>query len=196
MYAYIEGTVAYKNSDSLVIDANGVGYLIYVSGATLSAAPATGQRMRVFTVLNVREDAMELYGFYSMEEKHMYERLRSVSGVGSRTAIQILSVLSVKDLSIALVAGDAAALTKVPGIGKKTAQRLVLELKDKIDDSDLSGTSVSPVIATRGIEAEAIAALTALGYGSSEAAKAVSQFSGQFDESDRLIFAALKSLGS
>lgn len=196
MFAHFDGIVAEKTADSIVLDVNGVGYLLFVSGATLSMAPAVGERMKLYSVLNVREDAMELYGFYSMEEKRMYERLRSVSGVGSRTAIQILSVLSVKDLSIALLSGDAGALTKVPGIGKKTAQRLVLELKDKIDDGDLSGTSVTPEIATRGIESEAIAALTALGYSASEAAKAVSMFAGQYDTSDRLIFAALKSLGS
>ena len=130
MYAYIDGVVAWKNTDSIVIEAGGIGYQVMVSGATLSAAPAAGQRMKLYTLLNVREDAMELFGFYSMEEKRMYERLRGVSGIGPRTALQILSSMSIRDLSIALVAGDAGALTKVPGIGRKTAQRLVLELKD------------------------------------------------------------------
>ena len=139
MYAHIEGIVAEKTADYIVIDAGGVGYLMYVSGATLQAAPAVGERMKLFTVLNVREDAMELYGFYSREEKAMYERLKGVNGVGSRTALSILSALSVRDLSLALVAGDATALTRVPGIGKKTAQRLILELKDKVEESQLTG---------------------------------------------------------
>ena len=197
MYAHIEGIVSEKEHDSIVLDANGVGYLLNVSGATLSMAPAVGERMKLYCVLNVRDDAMELCGFYSREEKKMYERLRSVSGVGSKTALQILSALSVRDLSIALVSGDAAALTRVPGIGKKTAQRLVLELKDKVDDDQLTSqaASISPKVTTGGPEAEAIAALVSLGYSNSEAAKAVSAISGQSSEPDKLIFLALRGLG-
>ena len=197
MYAHIEGIVAEKGQDYIVLDANGVGYLLNVSGATLSMAPAVGEKMKLFCVLNVREDAMELFGFHSREEKKMYERLKSVSGVGSRTALQILSALSVRDLSIALVTGDANALTRVPGIGKKTAQRLVLELKDKVDDEQLTGqaAAVAPKVASAGPEVEAIAALISLGYSSSEAAKAVSQVAGQAQEADKLIFLALRGLG-
>lgn len=197
MYAHIEGTVAEKDQESIVLDAGGVGYLLNVSGATLSVAPAVGEKMKLYCVLNVREDAMELYGFYSREEKRMYERLRSVSGVGSRTALQILSALSVRDLSIALVTGDAAALTRVPGIGKKTAQRLVLELKDKVDDAQLTGqaAAVAPKASAGGPEAEAIAALVSLGYSSAEAAKAVAQVADQTQEADKMIFLALRGLG-
>ena len=195
MYAYIDGVVAWKNTDSIVIEAGGIGYQVMVSGATLSAAPAAGQRMKLYTLLNVREDAMELFGFYSMEEKRMYERLRGVSGIGPSTALQILSSMSIRDLSIALVAGDAGALTKVPGIGRKTAQRLVLELKDKLEESDLTGAAVSPKVSQQGPEAEAIAALISLGYASAEAAKAVSMVAGQTDKADEMIFLALKGLG-
>ena len=197
MFAHFDGIVAEKNADSIVLDVNGVGYLLMVSGATLSMAPAVGERMKLYSVLNVREDAMELFGFYSREEKTMYERLKGVTGVGSRTALQILSSMSVRDLSLALVAGDAAALTRVPGIGKKTAQRLVLELKDKVEDSQLTGggASVSPRSANAGPESEAVAALVALGYSASEAARAVSRVVGQTDKADELIFLALKGLG-
>lgn len=197
MYAHIEGIVAEKDHDTIVLDANGVGYLLNVSGATLSMAPAVGERMKLYCVLNVREDAMELYGFYSREEKKMYERLRGVNGVGSRTALQILSSMSVRDLSLALISGDAAALTRVPGIGKKTAQRLVLELKDKVDDDQLSGQSatISPKANAKGPEAEAIAALISLGYSSAEAAKAVSKVADQTDEADKMIYLALRGLG-
>ena len=196
MFAHFDGIVAEKASDSIVLDVGGVGYLLYVSGATLQMCPAVGQRFKVYSILNVREDAMELYGFYSREEKAMYERLRGVNGVGSRTALQILSAMSVRDLSIALVSGDAAALTRVPGIGKKIAQRLVLELKDKVEDSQLtgSGASVAPK-ADAGPEGEAVAALVALGYSASEAAKAVSRVAGKTGKADELIFLALKSLG-
>jgi len=160
-------------------------------------APAVGEKMKLYSVLSVREDAMDLYGFYSREEKSMYERLKGVNGVGSRTALQILSSMSVRDLSIALVSGDANALTRVPGIGKKTAQRLVLELKDKVEDTQLTGAaaSITPKTTAAGPESEAIAALMALGYASSEAAKAVSKVSGQSEKVDELIFLALKSLG-
>lgn len=197
MYAHIEGIVAEKDQDSIVLDANGVGYLLNVSGATLSVAPAVGERMKLYCVLNVREDAMELCGFYSREEKKMYERLRGVSGVGSRTALQVLSAMSVRDLSIALLSGDAAALTRVPGIGKKTAQRLLLELKDKVDDDQITAqaSSISPKVNAGGPEAEAIAALISLGYSSSEAAKAVSQVAEQTNEADKMIFLALRGLG-
>lgn len=200
MFAHIDGIVAEKNTDSIVIDCHGVGYLLNVSGATLSVAPAVGERMKLYCILNVREDAMELFGFHSREEKRMYERLKGVSGVGSRTALQILSSLSVRDLSIALVSGDANALTRVPGIGKKTAQRLVLELKDKIDDDQLMGSaaSVAPTVSskTRGPEAEAIEALMALGYTSAEAAKSVSRVAGQTTDVNQLIFLALKGGGA
>ena len=196
MYAHFDGIVAEKNTDSIVIDCGGVGYLLYVSGATLQMCPSVGERFKLYSILNVREDAMELYGFYSREEKGMYERLKGVNGVGSRIALQILSVMSVRDLSIALVSGDAAALTRVPGIGKKIAQRLVLELKDKVDDAQLtgSGASVAPKQAD-GPEGEAVAALVALGYSASEAAKAVSRVAGKTDKTDEMIFLALKSLG-
>lgn len=193
MFAHIDGIVAEKNPDSIVLDVHGVGFLLNVSGATLSVAPAVGERMKLYCALNVREDAMELFGFHSREEKRMYERLRGVSGIGSRTALQILSAMSVRDLSIALVAGDANALTRIPGIGKKTAQRLVLELKDKIDDEQLTGAAaVSPSVATGGPEAEAIAALIALGYSSAEAAKAVSAVLDQASDANQMIFLALK----
>ena len=197
MFAHFDGIVAEKTADSIVLDVGGVGYLLYVSGATLQACPAVGERFKLYSALNVREDAMELFGFYSREEKAMYERLKGVSGVGSRTALQILSAMSVRDLSIALVSGDVQALTRVPGIGKKTAQRLVLELKDKVDDSQLTGgvAAISPRSAATGPEGEAVAALVALGYSASEAARAVSRFAGQTDKSDELIFMALKSLG-
>ena len=197
MFAHFEGIVAEKNTDSIVLDVHGVGYLLYVSSATLSMAPAAGEKMKLYSVLSVREDAMDLYGFYSREEKSMYERLRGVNGVGSRTALQILSAMSVRDLSIALVSGDANALTRVPGIGKKTAQRLVLELKDKIEDTQLTGAgaSVAPKTTAAGPESEAIAALMALGYASAEAARAVSKVAGQSEKVDELIFLALKSLG-
>ena len=197
MFYSLKGILIHTEPGFAVVECGGVGFKCMTTMNTLRALPPLGRETTLFTHLNVREDAMELYGFYSREEKRMYERLRSVTGVGSRTALQILSAMSVRDLSIALISGDANALTRVPGIGKKTAQRLVLELKDKVDDAQLTGqaASISPKVNANGPEAEAIAALISLGYSNAEAAKAVSQVADQTQEADRLIFLALKGLG-
>lgn len=193
MFAHISGIVAEKNVDSIVIDAGGIGFLLNVSAATLSSAPAVGEKFKLYTVFNVREDAMELCGFATREEKRMYERLRTVGGVGSKLALQALSTLSVRDLSLALVTGDAGALCRVPGIGKKLAQRLVLELKDKVDDSQLASSSAAVQPKSSGMESEAIAALLALGFSAAEASKAVSAHAAEATSLDNLIYLSLKS---
>ena len=196
MYAHIRGTLTEKNADSVVIDASGVGYELSVSANTLASCPQAGEEAKLFCYLSVREDAMELFGFSSREEKKMFLRLIGVSGIGPKTALGVLSALSVKDLSIALVTGDAQALARAPGIGKKTAQRLVLELKDKVENEDLTGPGgTAPIknIAGAG-EAEAIEALMSLGYPASEAAKAVAAVSGQATKTDEILRLALKSM--
>lgn len=193
MFAHISGIVAEKNVDSIVIDTGGIGFLLNVSAATLSSAPAVGEKFKLYTVFNVREDAMELCGFATREEKRMYERLRTVGGVGSKLALQALSTLSVRDLSLALVTGDAGVLCRVPGIGKKLAQRLVLELKDKVDDSQLASSSAAVQPKSSGMESEAIAALLALGFSSAEASKAVSAHTAEATSLDNLIYLSLKS---
>ena len=195
MFAHISGIVAEKNVDSIVIDAGGIGFLLNVSAATLSSAPAVGEKFKLYTVFNVREDAMELCGFATREEKRMYERLRTVGGVGSKLALQALSTLSVRDLSLALVTGDAGVLCRVPGIGKKLAQRLVLELKDKVDDSQLTSPSAAVQPKSSGMESEAIAALLALGFSAAEASKAVSAHAAEATSLDNLIYLSLKSQG-
>ena len=193
MFAHISGIVAEKNVDSIVIDAGGIGFLLNASAATLSSAPAVGEKFKLYTVFNVREDAMELCGFATREEKRMYERLRTVGGVGSKLALQALSTLSVRDLSLALVTGDAGVLCRVPGIGKKLAQRLVLELKDKVDDSQLTSSSAAVQPKSSGMESEAIAALLALGFSAAEASKAVSAHAAEATSLDNLIYLSLKS---
>ena len=193
MFAHISGIVAEKNVDSIVIDAGGIGFLLNASAATLSSVPAVGEKFKLYTVFNVREDAMELCGFATREEKRMYERLRTVGGVGSKLALQALSTLSVRDLSLALVTGDAGVLCRVPGIGKKLAQRLVLELKDKVDDSQLASSSAAVQPKSSGMESEAIAALLALGFSAAEASKAVSAHAAEATSLDNLIYLSLKS---
>ena len=196
MYAHIEGTVSEKNADGIVIDAGGVGYEISASAATLSSCPPAGERAKLYTYLSVREDAMELFGFRTREEKRMFLRLIGVSGIGPRTALGVLSALSVHDLSVALVTGDAQALARAPGIGKKTAQRLVLELKDKVTDEELtaSGPSAPARPTADSAETEAIEALMALGYPASDAAKAVSAVAGQAAKTDEILRLALRGM--
>ena len=199
MYAHIDGMLADKSQDALVIDVGGVGYELMVSGQTLQKAPKVGERMKCYTILSVREDAMELFGFATREEKAMYQKLRTVSGIGPRTALGILSALSVRDLSIALLTSDAAALARAPGVGKKTAQRLVLELRDKVNDEELqhAGIVLPEASATSsGAIAEAIEALMALGYSSTDAQKAVAKVQDKGEKADELIFWALRGLGS
>lgn len=197
MIAQIEGILTEKDTDTVVVDCGGVGFELNVSSSTLANCPPAGKAVKLYTYLAVREDAMELFGFLTREEKKMFLRLIGVSGIGPRTALGVLGALSVHDLSVALVTGDANALARAPGIGKKTAQRLVLELKDKIENSELtSASAAAPFIpAAQSAEAEAIEALMALGYPSAEAAKAVSAVAGQAEKTNDIVFLALRKLG-
>ena len=199
MIAFIEGKVAEKSPGELVISAGGVGYLLLCSNSTLAEAPAKGENWRCYTVLNVREDAMELFGFATVQERTMFRRLCSVTGVGAKTALGILSSLSVRDLSIAIVTGDAAALARAPGIGKKTAQRIILELKDKVEQQDVSaaGAVSAPKAApVTSAQQEAQAALQAHGYTAAEAAKAISRVAEQADTVDKRIMRARRQMSS
>ena len=199
MIDFIEGKVASKAPGELVMSAGGVGFLLACSNATLASAPAAGETWRCYTVLNVREDAMELFGFASQQERTLFKRLLGVTGVGAKTALGVLSAMSVRDLSIAIVTGDVGALSRAPGIGKKTAQRIVLELKDKVEQQDVSaaGASAAPVSAAVSSAAqEAQAALQALGYTSAEAARAINLVRDQAQTTDQLIMLALRQMGS
>ena len=199
MITFIEGKVAEKNPGELVMmSAGGVGFSLLCSNATLSAAPGKGETWRCYTVMNVREDAIELFGFASRQEREMFRRLCTVTGVGAKTALGVLSSLSLRDLSVAIVTGDVTALSRAPGIGKKTAQRIVLELKDKVEQQDVSTPgAAAPVSAPVGsAQQEAQAALQALGYTSAEAARAVNLVRDQATTVDQIIMLALRQMGS
>ena len=199
MIDFIEGTVADKAPGELVMSAGGVGFLLMCSNATLSDAPAKGEKWHCYTVLNVREDAMELFGFSTRQEREMFKKLCQVTGVGARTALGVLSALPVRELSVAIVTGDLTALTRAPGIGKKTAQRIILELKDKVEQQDVSlpaGKSVSAAAPAGSAQREAQAALQALGYTASEAARAVSMVRDQAETVDQIIMLALRQMSS
>ena len=198
MYAYLNGKVAEKGQNSLVIDVNGVGYLLSVSMNTLQDTPPIGESMKVYTVLSVKEDAMELFGFATQEEKRMFSRLLAVSGIGPKMALSILGTMPLRDLTLAIVTGDITALSRAPGVGKKTAQRIALELKEKVDESDLNAASGAPAVSFTPMREdaaqEALAALQSLGYTAAEAAKAVSSVRGQSDSANELVRLALRNM--
>lgn len=180
MYAYIKGILAEVNMDSIVIENQGIGYQLYVSLQALEELPAIGMEVKVYTYLHVREDAMVLFGFPDREDLKMFQMLLTVSGVGPKGALGILSALSGDDLRFAILSGDSKAIAKAPGIGAKTAQRVILELKDKVSLEDAFETKTAHIaggnVTVNGtVKNEAIQALVALGYSSSEAMKAVSQ---------------------
>ena len=199
MYAFIEGEVCEKANGSLILLAGGVGWQLICSNNTLSAAPALGEKMRCYTFLSVREDAMELLGFATREEKELFLQLTSVSGVGPKTALGLLGAMPLRDLNLAILLGDVNALSRAPGIGKKTAQRIALELKDKITQADVSASagalpdaSGSPAAADS--VSEAVEALIALGYSSTEARTAVSRVRSEADTPEDLIRLALRAM--
>jgi len=200
MYAFIEGEVCEKLNGSLTLLAGGVGYLLNCSNNTLQAAPALGEKMRCHTFLSVREDAMELFGFATREEKELFLQLTSVSGIGPKTALGLLGSMPLRDLNLAILLGDVNALSRAPGIGKKTAQRIALELKDKISQADVSASATnmpaaaSAVFTNADSASEAVEALIALGYSSTEARNAISQIRDQADTPEDLIRLALRTM--
>lgn len=197
MYAYLDGTVAEKKQNELILDVMGVGWQLSCSMNTLQNVPPIGERVKVYTLLLVREDAMELFGFYCREEKQMFLRLTSVSGIGPRTALGILSSMPLRDLQLAILTGDITALSRAPGVGKKTAQRIALELKERVSPEEMAASGVTVTVDSAVPEdgvSEAIMALQSLGYSASEAAKAVSAVKGQSAQADKLIRLALRSM--
>ena len=165
MYAFIEGTVCEKANGCLVLQAGGVGWQLSCSNNTLMAAPALGETMRCFTFLSVREDALELFGFATREEKEMFLQLTSVSGIGPKTALGVLGAMPLRDLNLAILLGDVNALSRAPGIGKKTAQRIALELKDKISQADVSAAVPSQGAASAAVSSLSPDAVSAAGDG-------------------------------
>ncbi len=198
MYAFIEGQVCEKTNNQLVLLAGGVGYLLSCSMATLNAAPKTGDTMRCHTWLSVREDAMELFGFATKEEKQLFLMLIGVTGVGPKMALALLSTLSVSDLRLAIVMEDEKAISRAPGVGKKIAQRIAMELKDKLGQFEAVGSaSASPSAAVPAAAdnfAQAIAGLTALGYTPAEARDALSKVPNKEAPVDELLRLALRSM--
>lgn len=175
MYYYIKGKLALRGENYIVIDAHGVGYMIYTSLNTIQNVGVQGSEVTVYTYLNVREDAHELYGFATLEEKTLFMQLLSVSGVGAKVALSVLSVLTPAAFAQAVIFDDIKAITKAPGVGPKVAKRIVLELKDKIKKVDIEAGGKAESINEVGSDSrsEAISALLVLGYSITDAQSAV-----------------------
>jgi Holliday junction DNA helicase RuvA len=181
----VTGKLAAKNPPQVLVDVGGIGYEIDVPMSTLYALPASGETVTLFTHLVVREDAHSLYGFFTQEERSAFRQLIRISGVGARTALGVLSGMSVTDLAQAVALQDAARLVRIPGIGKKTAERLLLELKGKLAEG------IAEPSARRG--SDVVHALVALGYSEKEAAAAAKDVPSELPVAEA-IRAALKTL--
>lgn len=177
MFAYIKGTLEIKENDYVVIDVNGVGYKIFAPLSTIERLGEIGSTVKVHTHYYVREDNISLYGFYSLEELRMFELLIGVSGVGAKSANAILANITPSRFALAVITNDIKELTKLPGIGAKSAQRIILELKDKLKSEEAIAESdfeLQIASSKDSNSSEAVAALQVLGYPVKEATKAVS----------------------
>ena len=180
MIAYVNGIIEYIEEGLCVVDVGGVGINVNISGSTMDRMPGIGEAVKLYTYTNVKEDAFTLFGFLSRDELSLFKMLITVSGIGPKGGLSILSVMTPDDLRFAIMAGDSKSLAKAPGIGKKTAERITLELRDKIkvsEDDMLKGSSAAAMDDLTGEASlsrdEAVAALVALGYNSTDAMKAV-----------------------
>lgn len=196
MIGYIKGTIEDIEADCIVLDKDGMGFRIFVPGNLLTEV-RTGEHVKIHTYLSVKEDALQLFGFVSKDDLGIFKLLLTVNGVGPRAALGILSGLTADELRFAVLGDDAAAITKAPGIGKKTAQKIILELKDKLSLEDAFEQKLShnleAGLSSGTPENDAVAALTALGYSTSEALGAVRKVEITEDmDTEMILKAALK----
>ena len=182
MYSYIKGELAEVNTDHIVVETGGIGYMVYVPAQSLEYLPSIGDDIKIYTYLYIREDAMILYGFLTKDDLEVFKLLITVSGIGPKGGLSILSTLSSDDLRFAILSGDSKAISKAPGIGSKTAQRVIIDLKDKMSleeafEKKLENTENALKIPEghNAVKNDAVLALNALGYSSTESLKAVSK---------------------
>lgn len=190
MYSYIIGKLTEKIGSTIVVEANGIGYEILASQTTMENIGNIGDNVKIFTYLHVREDEMSLYGFSSLAEKQMFLNLTSISGIGPKMSIGILSNIKLGDLALAIVSNDASLLYKVKGVGKKTADRIVLELNEKLENVEQYQISnESQKVAEMD---DAIMGLTALGMSRIDAVKLVREFAESGDSAEEIITKCLR----
>lgn len=194
MYYYIKGKYITKGENYIVLETSGIGYKIFTSAINLEKMPLPNENLMMFTHLYVREDIQDLYGFVSNDELTLFLQLLSISGVGPKAALAVMSALTYEQLALAVMTNDTKALTKAQGIGPKAAQRIILELKDKLDDVDALPEEIKTVNTEQQNQmSEAITALTVLGYSANEAKQAVSRVSSDLSV-ENIIKEALKIL--
>ena len=198
MYAYLKGTLEVKTKGYIVIEVNGVGYKVFMSETAIEALGEIGQNIKVYTYLKVKEDEMSLYGFNTNEELRMFELLLSVSGIGAKSAISILSNISPSAFALAVISNDVLKIKSLPGIGAKGAQRIILELKDKIEKEEPTeeDTNVQLEKIDKNNEKvlEAISALQVLGYSRKEIEKALENGEKEVLSVEEIIKLGLKNL--
>lgn len=202
MISYVRGELAAVEEQKAIVDVGGIGYGIYMPNQALSRLPQPGNEVKIYTYFCVREDAMQLFGFLSKDDLEIFRLVIGVSGIGPKGGLNILSSLSPDELRYAVMSGDAKAISAAPGIGKKTAQKLILELKDKINIEEMldraahgdEGNGNDIPVQNDGIQAEAVQALVALGYGSTESMRAVKKASAECGTVEELLKEALKYL--
>lgn len=197
MISYIKGELAAAYEDKVVIETGGIGYGIYMSGKSIGMLPSIGNTVKIHTYLNVREDAMQLFGFLTKDDLEVFRLLISVSGIGPKGGLAVLNALTADELRFAVMAGDTKAITAAPGIGKKTAERLIIELKDKLKLEDMLNRE-EITVDTRAVnedaQSEAIQALVALGYNSAESLRAVRSVNMADATAEELLKEALKKM--
>lgn len=201
MISYIRGELIAVEEDKVILDVNGVGFGIFMPLQSMNYLPSIGEEVRLHTYMNVREDAIQLYGFLTRDDLKVFKLVLGVSGIGPKGGLSILSQMSPDDLRFAVMANDSKTIAKAPGIGKKTAEKLIIELKDKLDIEDVLNRNVedvnvvSSVSTSNEVQAEAIQALVALGYGSTEATRAVKKVAINEDTTvEDLLKVALKNM--
>lgn len=197
MYYSLRGTLVHADTESIAIDCHGVSYHCKVTLSTLNSLEGLGSEVKVYTYLSVRDNAMELYGFSTLQELSTFKLLIGVTGIGPRIGLGILSYLTPEQIAFSIASDDYKSLTSAPGVGKKTAQRIVLELKDKIQTDDIvQGISAGNAMPLgTGNISESISALVALGYGQTQAATALQGSDPEASVQD-LIKIALKKLAN
>ncbi len=196
MISYIRGELVYIGNDSIIVDNNGIGYNIGISSNTLARLPHIHETVKIFTYMNVKEDGITLFGFISREELDMFNMLIGVNGVGPKGALAVLSVLSPAEIALAVASNDIKTLSSGKGVGKKMAERIALELRDKVaktESAELGDINIS-VAEDSSERADALAGLLVLGYSRTEAAKAVDKVYKDGMTSGDIIKLALKAL--
>ncbi len=196
MIAFLKGKVSSTDENGAIIDVNGVGFNVIMPAIDINKLPEVGAETLVYTYLYVREDVMELFGFSDRESIKYFKKLISVSGVGPKAAISLLSALTPSELALAIISSDAKAIGKAKGIGPKMAQRIVLELKGKVDTTDAIDTGQAAPIYKPTQDSSAVNALIALGCSPSEAQKTVMQISGENLSTEDIIKEALRRLSN